>query len=306
MSALRTQKRSGGPGRFLSYKKYQNGFVVTALTAIVSAVALFIVIGSSTSFMLKKQADEKLSQQEYLEDFQKYARDWYELNAQNIDSNLFASDFSAERFLVESGFQLRYGAEVALSRRIESGVLRYRNIVVWLPTDEDSTNPPLFDLDTGDFQPCSEAPCKERAFAVFSGKEVQARLLQRAQFQLDEIALKSQQYFKSRMISDSERDLTKNHFRPEGFFSESPKFPVLTGFTPVAGSSNLNLSEPVAGSVLDALSMGMAFSRNPWGVPIEVNNSSPEAENNTPPYTVLYRSITPWGQTLTRFAVQPL
>lgn len=306
MSATSTQKRSGKPGRFLSSSNRQRGFAITAITAIVSAVALFIVIGTSTSFMLKNKADEQAAQREYLESFHGYAKEWYELNSANIDSNLFADEFNTERFLAESGFQLRYGAEVALSRRISAGSLRYRNIVVWLPTDEDSTNPPSFNLDTGEFVSCTEPPCKERLYTEFSGKEVQSQLLKKAQFQLDELALKSQQFFKSKMTSDFERDLTKNHFRPEGFFSEEPKFPILDGYAPVTGNFTGESLSPLSGSVLDALSMNTSFSRNPWGLPIEVNNSSPEAENNTPPYTVVYRSITPWGQALTRFAVQPL
>lgn len=283
------------------HSQRQSGIALTVFVLIFFAIAVVFVANYSLEFTNRNQAEGARNRVVYLESMHTRVLDWYRSNAARVDSDMFQASITADSIISDLAEPLRYGATLELSNRLTQGPIRFRRIVVWMPNEDDATeNPPVFDANTGEFRPCTTEPCRPREFITIDGAVVQNELFQQANSQLDDLAYKAQQYFKAHYLSDADNDVGINYFRnPRGDASNSSDY---------IGSINTFTAIPVSapnGSVLRALSLSQSYAINPWGNSIEASNLE-ASQATAPPYSMAFRSVTPWGFPIIRYAVQPL
>lgn len=275
----------------------QKGYFLLALTAGLAVVAFGFVAAYSGLLAKKEQRALLDSQKEYMEQARSSFQQVYEANAAVIDSDASESAYrNPDVFMQLAGIKSKWGATTQVSNRLTSNGLKYTVIALWLPTETDSTNPPSFDPNTGKFTSCtvSGAECADRAYVVFSGLDVQKKLQEKAIKQLNELASIHQSYFKSRLLQDPDKDLSVNYFRaPDGNCSNQYNMPCIDTFTAEKDTS-----------VGTLLGIPDNLMLNPWGMPVEVSNKDPASLS--PPYSMAFRSATPWGTYYTISALQPV
>jgi hypothetical protein len=293
----------------------QQGFGLLSFVIVTTVVALSLVLGYA-GILTRKVANELAeSEKAYVKDVSNRIAAMYPQYAGRLDSSSGSNISSIADVLRLSGVTLRPIAAAAISNVFTSPAwpqgegLSYRNIVVYLPADTDSTNPP--DLarfrTTGIFASCTDAAseCGDRVFHLFSSLDLQREMSRETQLRLNKIASKAQSYFKARMMQDIERNIDVNYFRqPSGDCEVSALdlgctdtyMPLATvssagGLTVTRMARNLSLTDEELFSA--------------WGDPIEATNLL-DSETGSTPFTMSFRAQKPAGGHYTLRAVQQL
>lgn len=285
----------------------QQGYFLIALTAVLAIVAFSFIAGYSSLLAKKEQKTILEAQKTYMEQSRNALEIAYDANASAIDSDISGGAYrNPDTFLALAGVARKWGAEARISNRLTSGALQYTVIALWVPSDSDTTNPPVFNPDTGEFVSCSGAgaSCQDRPYIIVSGLHIQQKKQERAIRQLNELASVHQIYFKSKFMLDPDRNVGINYFRhPEGSCSDAvgaEQMPCIDTCGPVKDTSAAAL-----------LGLMPNLLVNPWGLPVEVSNKQDCSVAGSPdlpltsPYRMSFRSSTPWGTSYSIFAIQP-
>jgi hypothetical protein len=174
--------------------------------------------------------------------------------------------------------------------------VRYVSMAIWMPGQHDRGAPPLFNANTGQFQICPDGDCPStRIFQIISGLDAQRQAVAATRKTLGELAGKAEVFAKAMLLRNPEHDISVNPFRPQDCaLPEYGKLPCLDAYTPIRNTVALDLFGIAAPEAVDG-----------WGHPIEISNLD-GSETTTPPYSMRFRATTPWGQTFTTTAVQPI
>jgi hypothetical protein len=277
----------------------QQGFFLTALTAVLSVVAFVFILGYSAYYSKRSTLNLVQAQQEYLYEAKARLLEAYAANALQIDADLsYGAYRNGDTWLALAGISKKWDVSVGVSNRLTKEGVKFTSVTLWLPTEADSTNPPSYDANTGQFTNCASAPCAPRVFTTFDGFGIQLAAKNKSYALLNSAAVKAQSYFKARYLTDVVRDIQKNHFRaPRGSCGSIAvdEMPCIDTFTPV------RLTQ-----VPNVLSLDSQSMTNAWGLDIEVTNLAGGSRTASPPYTMAFQTRDPWGGTLTIFAVQSL
>jgi hypothetical protein len=132
---------------------------------------------------------------------------------------------------------------------------------------------------------------------LVDGRALERAALMRARRQLQTLAARLEIWFQARVADDPLHRLDRNHFRPHdaGCLALPGELPCLAEYA-AADSQAFWRS---------ALAIGPEALRSPWGdcCPVEVSNGQDASQE--PPYSMVLRIRTPWGQLLQAQAVQP-
>jgi len=276
--------------------RQQGGYFLIAITAALAVIAFGFIIAYSSLLAKKQQQTLFLAQQAYMADVNSALTATYAQNAGTIDSITDANNWNATSFLSLAGIQLKWGAQVAFAQGLVQDGINYSVIVVWLPTNTDTTNPPNFNETTGAFVSCTntQASCSPRAYAIISGLTIQATLQANAIKQLDTLAGIHQAYFKAKLLQDPDKNIAINYFRaPDGNCANASNMPCIDTYT----NESLTAIPGLLGISSDLLI-------NPWGLPIEVSNN--EGSSLSYPFSLSIKSETPWGSFINILAIQPV
>lgn len=285
----------------------QRGAALLSFAIFLGVIVMGAITAMSSGILRKQQATLELRQRAYVDDIMARVEMFYETNAGQLDRDSTWANFSENNFKAAALDQQRFNVELKLSNRLTApdNTVKYRRVLVYLPTDTDATNPP--DLSsfetTGTFHSCSDPslPCDKRVFAIYDAMDLQKRNYADTVRRMQQIALNAQSYFKARVLQDPERNAAINYFMPpSGCASAHPNdIPCL----PLAGGGFVNLD--YAG-VEGPLALSPAMYLNAWGTPIQVTNMAPHAETAMPPYSLVIRTQSPWGGFLSVYATQAL
>jgi hypothetical protein len=273
--------------------------------AILSTVAISFVLAEAT-WESKAQAD-RLPQleQDRVSRAAELVRAWYEVNAGTIDNpNTTLPDSTA--LLAAAGVPPSWRLSAALSAAQIRGSIRYHVIVVW--AENEDLQAPGFDPEAAKLSLCPNAglPCKPRAWARIEGYAVQAVYYARTVERLSALALDAQAFFKGHWLADPDRNLGVNYFRAPhdsaGCTTQPGDLPCVNGWTPIDSTSVLAvLGEPVSSG------------SDGWGQIIQVaNGNAPGTQQplgvhaGRTPFELALQSVTPWGEPIVMYAVQPL
>lgn len=181
----------------------------------------------------------------------------------------------------------------------------YRRIALWFPFDTDDTGGPQFDRSTGGLVRCGQPiptsgtpGCAHGYQLLIDTRALHQEAEAAARRTLNEIATAAQVFFHARLNSDPSKDASQNHFRaPFGCnLRQADEMPCIDNFTALADAADaariLNLNAP-------------SQLVNPWGLPYELSNLA-GSEAFTPPYSMAFRTQTPWGQSIEVKAVESL
>jgi hypothetical protein len=290
----------------------QQGFGLLSFVVVTTVVALSIVLGYA-GILTRKVANELAeTEMAYLKDVSARIEAVYPQYAGRLDDASGANTSSVSDVLRLSGVTLRPIATAVMSNVFVSPApesLAYRNIVVFLPSDTDPTNPP--DLarfqTTGVFGSCADASadCGERAFHVFSSLELQRELSRETQLRLNKVASKAQSYFKARMMQDIERNIDVNYFRQPSGGCEVTEMDLgcLDTYLPLATDSGMR------GLTVSRMARNLSLTDeelfSAWGDPIEASNLLDSVTDATP-FTMVFRVRNPAGGYYSLTAVQQL
>jgi hypothetical protein len=274
----------------------QGGAALLLFTAILGAVTLSFVIGYSTWYARERNNNLKNIQWSYVSEVGERARDFYIANAADVDD---AGGLTVDELINGAGLDVKWDLQLEISNPLVRGDVEYRTFAFWLPGDSDE-NPPVFDPDTGAFLACADIAdyCPERPFIVVDGYPIQSENVATTKQTLSELANFTQSYFKSKWLGDPDRNVGINWFRapfdPVGCNVTGDEIPCVDDYEPVETSG-----------VADALLLPNSAFTNAWGDPIEVSNLA-DARAAAVPYTMVFRTTTPWGEEFRITAVQPL
>ena len=286
-------------------RQTQRGAAFLVFVAILSAVAISFVLAEAT-WESKAQADRlPRLEQDRVSRAVDLVRAWYQVNAPSIDNpNTTLPDAMA--LLVAAGVPPSWRLNAVLSAPQVRGQIQYHVIVVWAENEDPQT--PGFDPDTAQFTVCPNAslPCKPRSWARIEGYAIQANYYAHTVERLSALALAAQAFFKGHWLADPDRNLGVNYFRAPhdttGCTTQPGDLPCVDGWAPIDSTSVLSvLGEPVS-SGSDA-----------WGQLIRVaNGNAPGTQQplgmhaGQTPFELALQSVTPWGEPIVIYAVQPL
>lgn len=311
----------------------QRGVALLAFTLVLAIVTLTVVFGYSVSATKKQSLALVSNQKSYLNDVRDKLALAYALNADRIDSEWKSTLTTGPALLALAGVSPRWDIEAIISKPIvvqdgdvtNPASVTYRVMAAWLPMDGSPTRAPILD-DTGTFVPCPDnsAECKSNLMYVVvnDGLSIQRANVKKANAQLAQIAANAQSFFNTKQQLDPERNVSINHFRAsEGIGCNSlvpEQMPCLSVPEVIFGLSPRIVLRNFAGqNVVDLLGLPSAPLLNPWGLPILTCNTKecdvPGADSlvrssatDGPPYSMLFRTPTPWGRDLSIYAVQRL
>lgn len=290
-----------------SRSQQQRGVALLGFALIATVVVLTIVLSLSSVLARKASATLYDRQQAYVDDVAFRINALYMSRAESLDSGTGASDLTPE-VVQQLASPEKWGARVVMSGKLEarpggaSGpLLQYRRFLVYLPSDTDDRYPPdltRFESE-GVFVSCTapDGNCGRRIYAIVDGQSVQAEMLARTKTRLTRLAAKGGAYFKARYLEAGEKNLAINFFRPQdpGCVAFSYELPCVDTETPLAQAN-----------VQKQLGLVPEEMVNAWGGAITLI-TLPAAPNTTaPPYSMLFRTTDPFGNTHQVFAVQPL
>ena len=278
----------------------QKGYFILALTAVIVVITLSFVLGYSVYYAKREQYNLAQNQQEYILEVKNRLLDAYAAHFADVDADLSEGTYrSGDVWLKMAGINNRWGLSIGVSSRQSKTGVMYTSISVWLPTDEDATNPPSYNVSTGAFTTCSVLPCAPRISTTFDGYSLQLAAASKAHAQLNELATKATAHFKARQLLDPLHNIATNHFRAGTFTCgtvNADTMPCLDTYT------ELQLT-PV-GALIGVDSPDMS---NPWGRRFEVSNLQ-DSNTASVPYSMSFTTTTPWGSVppYQVLAVEPL
>lgn len=290
----------------------QQGFGLLSFVYLTAIISLSLVVGYS-GLLARKVSNELLStQNKYTAEVVQQLEDAWPQFASRLDSpDTAISGVPVQDVLRVSGIVLspRARAEMSAVQVVPGEGLTYRNVVVYLSTETDETNPP--DLEgfraTGEFKSCSDEsqPCADRPFSVFSSRDIQRALARETQLRLNKVASKAQFYFKARMLQDVERNIDVNYFRrPDGAcvvtFMDLGCMDTYEPLASLNGMGGVDVSRAA-----NRLGLNDEELFTAWGDPIEVSNLQDSVTDATP-YTMSFRARKPDGTYIVLKAVQQL
>lgn len=280
----------------------QQGFGLLILVVLTAMVTLMFVTGYSGLLTQQAANTLKTTQERYLLETAKSLEAVWEQHAVTLDAP--GSTATSADILRMTGISPRHGAQLLLSNVLISTVdnLAYRNAVVYIPTESDTTNPPNLAhfLSTGEFISCINAGdvCDARVFRVFSSLEVQRKKSAETYFRLQKVAAKAQSYFKARMMADPEHAIDINYFRaPSGSCSATRDMDLGCSM-----DSYQQLRNEYAKYVF-GLSDEELYTA--WNTPIEVSNLQ-DSSTTAVPFSMAFRARRPLGDYVVVRAVQQL
>ncbi len=262
----------------------QRGMIVLWAAIVLALVGFTWILGVSN---LQAQAianRQSATRAAYLRQSAEAVAAWYAENQASVDATAAAP--AVADILARAGVVPRYGLRTVASQRIVQGELAYHVLVLWIPGG--NPDPSAFDVATGVFSPGPAVP-----YEVVSGAGVQAKAVQHTRRVLTLAAAQLEQYFAARMRVGG-GDITVNHFRPDSTcVGAAGTMPCVDAYTDVslidwrdAGVDELPLTDA-------------------WGQVLQVSNLADSSTTN-PPYSMVIRSVAPWGTVLLSQAVQRL
>lgn len=280
----------------------QQGFGLLILVVLTAMVTLMFITGYSGLLTQQAANTLKATQERYLLETAKSLEAVWEQHAPTLDAP--GSTSTAADILRLTGISPRHGSQLVLSNVLVSAVdnLSYRNAVLYIPTDSDSSNPPNLAhfAATGEFISCtnSAATCDERVFRVFSSLEIQRQKSEETYFRLQKVAAKAQSYFKARMMADPEHAIDINYFRmPSGSCSATPGMDLGCSMDRYQELRN-EYAKYVFGISDEELYTA-------WNTPIEVSNVQ-DSNTTAVPFSMAFRARRPLGDYVVVRAVQQL
>lgn len=286
----------------------QQGFGLLAFVLATAVVAFSLVVGYSGTMVRQHYNSLQARNEAWLKEQEEAIRGLWREEAFRIDQASASNPYTVEDILKASSVTLRWNAEARLSKVLTEGDFSYRVLVLYMPSESDSTNPPnlaQFEL-TGVFQPCANAAaeCAPRQFVVISSYDLQKEMTREAQARLNKVAYRAQAQFKARMLLDPERNVGVNYFRkPSGSCLGSPAdLDCLDTYTPLASQTPGGWSLTPTAKALQLTDEELV---SPWGHPIEASNLQ-DSESTAPPFTMAFRVPKPSGGFLSAKAVQQL
>ncbi|MBC8738473.1 hypothetical protein F6X40_16990 [Paraburkholderia sp. UCT31] len=276
----------------------QQGYVLLAFVALLSVVTFSFVVGYSTVLAKKEVAALLTNQKAFIASAASQVEAAYVANLAEVDGTTTSGSFrNPSQFLSLAGITPKWGMQAAVSNVLSARGVAYTVVALWIPTSTDTQNPPSFDATTGTFNSCpnAAAPCAPRAYALVSGLTLQQQALQSALQQLNDLAAKEQEYFKAKALFDPDHDIGINYFRaPDGNCDDPNQMPCIDQYTAVGSTA-----------VPPLLGIPASTQMNPWGLPLETSNLQ-DSSSAAPPYSMAFRTSTPWGASYTVLALQPI
>lgn len=308
--------------------KNQRGSALIVIVTVVAVILLLILVGNIAVYTKEVANTQPALKAAYLDKAEKAVAAWYRKNASRIDAPAASGlcpTFTSEQLFKETMLTPDFDARIQISSclDVQGPSIIYRNLAVWIPAagiaDTSSLNA------RGTFRPGNS----EVRYRVVSGHGIEAKMVAETQAQLQEMARAFELRFKSKIDSDSTRDLGVNHFRSlscdpgAAMDEEIPCSSIING-----GSANPNPNAILNDNAFKTLklaklaSISQSMNRDSWGQYIVFNNilddagnfcltedeiSAPAASRNSrPPYRMMLQTITPWGSAITVCAVQPV
>lgn len=286
----------------------QQGFGLLAFVLVTAVVAFSLVVGYSGTMVRQHYNSLQARNEAWLKVQEEAIRGLWREEAFRIDQASASNPYTAEDILKAASVSLQWGAQAQLSRVLTEGDFSYRVLVLYLPSETDTANPPAlaqFEL-TGVFQSCTNptADCSARQYAVISSYDLQKELTREAQARLNKVAYRAQAHFKARMLLDPERNVGVNYFRkPSGACLTDPAdLDCLDTYTPLASQAPSGWAVTPTAKALQLTDEELV---SPWGQPIEASNLL-DSETTAPPFTMAFRVPKPAGGYLSAKAVQQL
>lgn len=260
-------------------------------------IVLFVVVSALIGMMASwigqmsyiAQARRK---QAYVEAAAQQLGLWYARNPVDVDGASQpvvpgCAGALATCLLTAAGVVPRYNVTVSIgARQTASTGFPYRTMTVWIP------NPTA----TGAQRTTYQAAYSLASSAV-DGYSIERQLQQQSVEAVANVADAMQDGYSAWLSSDHDTGL--DWFQPTNCGSadkgSNPVVACAGSWTPVANSS-IGQASAWRGATTDA-----------WGDPIEIcNTSACGAQDDSEPYDMAVRAVTPWGYTILRMAVEPL
>lgn len=270
----------------------QRGAAFLTLVAIVAAISLLFVIGQASWQSRQRLNELPRVRAERVDQAAAALRDWYRINAREIDSPAFLVPTGPE-LLAAAGVPRQWGLEAGMTTtQLVRDQIRYRVLAVWAPSDDD-TQVPIFNAITGELVLCPDAGdyCGTRAAARVEGFDIQAELYATTMRSLRSLAAAAQAYFHGKWLADPDHNLSVNYFR--SCVAARSELPCLDSWTDLSTTTLLLALQEPQSRAFDA-----------WGGEVQALNG--EDNDDNPPYRLAFRAQTPWGIPIVIYALQRL
>lgn len=288
-------------------RRTQKGAVALVVTFILGALFFGFFLAFSERITQAAVSERDASVQTYLTETRDSLLSAYRLRLGEIDGTAthmtFVGEQAVKTLLLR---ELPSSMQVDMSDRLADPLTGryYRRIALWFPFDTDDTGGPQFDRTTGAFVRCGQpistngAPACARGYQMLlDTRSLHAEAEAQARRTLNDLATAAQVFFHARMQSDPARDASLNHFRaPYGCGMRQPdEMPCVDTYTPLSDAAD-------AARVLNLNASGRL---NPWGLPYELSNLE-GSSTEVPPFSMAFRTRTPWGSAIEVKAVEAL
>lgn len=262
---------------------------VAAILYVIVIMLLFAAVIVSISARLNDVSHQRIlqTQQEWLHHSRQQLQSWYEQNAAWVDAS---TALNGTAIMSDAGIEPQWNAELLASSQtcqtFAQGSLCYHTFWLALP----SMAGPAPTVSGSTFTPNSAQ------YVSVSGEAIESQLYHRALRQVQNMGTLLESGFAAAASSGALHNDDLDWFAPAGCTNGS-------GDGPFACSNGgfLDWDDYLQGTGLSGLS-----GNNPWGFPVQVNNSGGEASDTSTPFSVELRSPLPWGGYITSLVAQPL
>lgn len=298
--------------------KKQSGLIGMFLVFIYSVIAFTMIIGMISYFNQEFRSSVDDSKMEYLNESAAKLESWYQTNAGIYDNPALNLILTEDDLFKKANIQKKYGAQILVSNIISytypqgGGNLMqvtYHTIIFRLPVfgiNDTST----FNVATGAFTPSSP----NELYKIIDGKKIEIDNIIKATNMMKKFAQILELRFKSKLEMDPVHDVNYNYFRAADCASPTAEeIPCTNGFVDVNSPVLGNLNEILGDNGVSVTYPGLNFSQytSPWvinGLPdtLQIDNTSPNANDQNPPYYMALRVMTPWNTPIIVIATEPI
>lgn len=271
----------------------QRGFAVTAFLVMTLVVIFALYAGMSYDISRSSGLKEDEEKTEYMAEATRALNNYYKTNAWAIDSD----DAVIDPVVIaqKAGIQLKFGAQLLSSERIEKNNIGYHIFVFWMP--QEGLTGTSFDTTTGVFTEGTYAAGSSRRlrYTIVNGSTIEAELINSTIGMMETSGTAMEAWFAGRQFQASSLEGGSG---PINWF-RSPSCTADSRF--ISCTSNYEDSTIVLSGygILDSTSL-----RSAWGRNLLITND-PAIVPNVRPFTMSLRAETPWGRKIDVLIIQP-
>ncbi|WP_031572069.1 MULTISPECIES: hypothetical protein [Acidithiobacillus] len=265
--------------------------IAALLLAVVLMLVILAMVATAAAYTSSIQLPRiRYEQRQYIQSAANRIGDYYRVNAWALSQGT-SFPLSNDQLLTNAGINKKFNIQLCVSQQQFLGAYKipYYNIWVWVP-HAGGGKPAV--CGTNSFTPNSVTDYDE-----YSGAIAQQSLFLATEKTMRDLGANLVTAFEAAQQSGGVHNVDVDYFKPYGCDGDNGAGPL------GCAESWTNASEMSLGDWVGSSSL---YHRNAWGQELQLDNTTPVANDQEPPYTIYIRSELPGGAYLEEEFAEPI